>query len=114
MKLKIWDILNDGSCDIQKATDRVMRMRQNDASTIAYIIRKIIYNGHYDPLNLTISFDENFSIPDVTYHDMATLSKFMSKKPFTHGIEGIAKLSSKMEDITKWKESHKDEEGGVK
>lgn len=112
MKVKIWDIVNDGSCGIDTATDRVMRMRRNDAATIAFIIRKIIFNGNYDPLNLTISFDENFVIPEITYDDMVTISRFMSKKPYNHGFEGIAKITTKMEDIMRWKEEHKDEEGG--
>lgn len=112
MKIPIWDIMNDYSLDIQRATDRIKRMHNNDASTVAFIMRKIIYNGYYDPLNLTISFRDDFVIPDISYDDMATISRFMSKKPYNHGFEGIAKITTKMEDIMKWKESHKDEEGG--
>lgn len=112
MKIKIWDVLNDGYCDIEKATDRVMRMRRNDASTVAFILRKIIYNGYYDPTNLTISFKDNFVIPEINYDDMATISRFMSKKPFNHGCEGLCKVSAKINDIMSWQEEEEDEKGG--
>ena len=112
MKLKIWDILNDGYCDIDKATDRVMRMRRNDASTVAFILRKIIYNGYYDPTNLTVTFNEDFVIPGITFDDIATISRFMNKKPFNHGFEGLCKISAKVTDMKKWQDIVEDEEGG--
>lgn len=112
MKVQIWDIMNDYSLDIQRATDRVKRMRNNDASTIAFIIRKIIYNGYYDPTTCTISFRSDFVIPGITYDDIATLSRFISKKPFNHGSEGVCKISAKVNDIMKWQVEDEDEKGG--
>ena len=112
MKVQIWDIVNDGSCDIEKATQRVMRMRHNDASSVAFIMRKIIYNGYYDPTTLTISFREDFVIPEITYDDMATISRFMSRKPYNHGCEGISKLAAKIEDVTRWRYQVEEEKGG--
>lgn len=113
MKLKIWDILNDGYCDIEKATDRVLRMHRNDASTVAFILRKIIYNGYYDPENLTITFCEDFTIPGIAFDDIATISRFMNKKPFNHGFEGLCKISAKVTDMESWQGIGEDEEGGV-
>lgn len=112
MKIQIWDIVNDGNCDIKKAADRVMRMRHNDASTTAFIMRKIIYNGYYDPYTLSISFRADFVIPDITYDDIATISRFMSKKPYNHGFEGMNKLAAKINDVIRWKVEEEDEEGG--
>lgn len=112
MKVKIWDIVHDGGCSIDRAIDRVMRMRSNDASTVAFIMRKIIYNGYYDPVNLTISFKEDFVIPKITYDDMVTISRFMSKKPFNHGFQGFCKLTDKVYDVMKWQEENDDEKGG--
>lgn len=112
MKVQIWDIVSDGNCDIKKAADRVMRMRYNDAATVAFIMRKIIYNGYYDHDTLTISFKEDFFIPEITYDDIATISRFMSNKPFSHGYEGLYKISAKINDIMRWQGENDNEEGG--
>lgn len=112
MKVPIWDIMNDYSLDIQRATDRIKRMRNNDASAVAFIIRKIIYNGYYDPETLSISFRNDFVIPEITYDDMATISRFMSRKPYNHGCEGIAKLAAKINDVSRWRSQCNEEEGG--
>lgn len=112
MKVLIWDIMNDYSLDIQRATDRIKRMRYNDASSVAFIIRKIIYNGYYDPATLSISFREDFVIPEITYDDIATISRFMSRKPFNHGYEGISKLAAKIEDVVRWRSKVGEEKGG--
>lgn len=114
MKVQIWDIVNDGSCDIETATQRVMRMRHNDASSVAFILRKIIYNGYYDPETFTISFKEDFVIPEICFDDIATISRFMSKKPFNHGCEGLCKCTAKIIDIMKWQKEEEEEEGGEK
>lgn len=112
MKVPIWDIMNDYSLDIQRATDRIKRMHYNDASSVAFIMRKIIYNGYYDPTTLSISFREDFVIPEITYDDIATISRFMSKKPYNHGCEGICKLAAKIEDVVKWRYQVENEKGG--
>lgn len=112
MKIQIWDILHDGSCDIERAADRIMRMRHNDASTTAFIMRKIIYNGYYDPSTQTVSFKGDFVIPGITYDDIATISRFMSHKPFNHGCEGLCKVSAKINDIMRWQEKEDEEKGG--
>lgn len=112
MKIQIWDIMNDYCLDIERATDRVLRMRHNDASTVAFIMRKIIYNGYYDPSTLTILFRSDFAIPGITYDDIATISRFMSKKPYNHGCEGLCKVSAKINDVMRWEEEKEDEKGG--
>lgn len=89
-----------------------MHMRHNDAYSVAFIMRKIIYNGYYDPKTLTISFKEDFVINDITFDDIATISRFMSKKPFNHGFEGLCKLSAKVTDVMKWQKEEEEEEGG--
>lgn len=112
MKVQIWDIVNNGTCNIDKAAERVLRMRQNDAYRVAFIIRKIIFDGCYDPSTLTISFKKDLVIPGITYEDMITISRFISKKPYNHGCEGLYKVSSKINDIMRWQMGEEDEEGG--
>lgn len=112
MRIPIWDIMNDYSLDIQLATDRIKRMHNNDASSVAFIMRKIIYNGYYDPITHSISFRDDFVIPEITYDDIATISRFMSRKPYNHGCEGIYKLAAKIENVVRWRYQVEEEKGG--
>ena len=99
MKVDVWDIMTIEKCSIERATDRIIHMRENDAFALAYILRKIIRNASYDASNLTLSIDEPISIENIFYEDIATLSKVISLKPYQRSVKGINEVAEKIYDL---------------
>lgn len=99
MKVDVWDIMTIEKCSIERATDRIIHMRENDAFALAYILRKIIRNASFDAENLTLSIDEPISIENIFYEDIATLSKVISIKPYQRSFKGINAIADKIYDL---------------
>lgn len=114
MKVDVWDIMTIEKCSIDRATKRIIHMRENDAFTLAFILRKIIRNASYDARTQTIYFDKPFAIEYIDYEDIATLSKVISIKPYQRSFKGINDVANKIYDLEHVENvtcpSHKNEE----
>ena len=99
MKVRVFDIFSDYKCDIERATERLIHIRENDAFAIAYILREIIRVASYDARNLILSTEEPLHIEQITYEDIATLSKIMNKVPVNRSYKGISKIAERIYDL---------------
>lgn len=99
MRVPLWKLMSPKTCSCERAAQRIMHMRMDDAYVIAYIIRKIIWQTSYDGHFLTASTDEGFVVPEITLDDIVTLSKVMNEKPYRHSRKGNKEVSDKCKKL---------------
>ena len=96
MKVPTWKIATEDTCSCERAAKRIIHMRMDDAFTLAFILRKLIWNSSYDPMTLELSTDKLFVIPELTYEDIATLTKLMNTKPNSRSNRGIRVVAGRI------------------
>lgn len=96
MKVRVSDIMSGQTCDVWRATMRVIHMRMNDAFAITFILRKLIECAYYDPSNQELSIDRSFVVRHVVYEDIATLTKLMDVKPCNRSYKGFDVIANRI------------------
>lgn len=99
MKVRVFDIMTRDVCSVERAMERIIHMREDDAFALAFILRKLIWSAYYDPITLELSTDKPIVVPQITYEDIATLSKVMSRKPSNRSNKGVEVIAGKIRDL---------------
>lgn len=114
MKVRVFDIMTRDVCSVERAMERIIHMRDNDAFALAFILRKLIWCSYYDPITLELSTDKPFVVPQITYEDIATLSKIMARKPSNRSDKGVEVIAGKIRDLINESVEDDNKEGGKK
>lgn len=104
--------MTDDACSVERAAERIMHMRMDDAFVLAFILRKLVWQSYYDPTTLDLTTDGTFHIPELTYEDIATLSKVFNKKPFNRSYKGVGMVASNINKLMIENGADNDEKGG--
>lgn len=115
MKVHLMDIYSSDTCNLNRAAERIVHMRYDDAWCLAYTLRNLIMNSEYNEINLELSTDEPLIVNELTYEDIATLSKLIMRKPYHRSFKGLAQVARRINQLHQDSEvtcqSHKKGEG---
>lgn len=112
MKISVRKIMTGDACSVERAAERIMHMRMDDAFALAFILRKLVWQSYYDPTTLDLTTDGTFHVPEITYEDIATLSKVFSKKPCNRTYEGVGIIANNINKLMEGDGEYNGEEGG--